>query len=559
MAQDGNNSIWRHGRKLYLFAAVALAVFVFVLAIGRLRGGHMVATAVLRHELPSGTADNQIMRPVEASGRDLLEVRQSISADTFLAALLTALPAEISAQLEPDRPSPQARIDAVRGRFEFALSEDASGRQPASVAVRFLHEQGAIAREVVNAAAGKFAQQQLQTAEATLYRRPHQEAKQAAAQAKQAWDAAEQAFREFSEENREALDRLHHAAQTPNAATAGTLSTDASAGAYDSAAAATDSGWESVAAQSDGPRLADPNLVGSRYARQQIEQRAREEGLLGEDEATAGGGQSAPTGGSDDLARLDADLADLQSIKLELLSQLTGDHPKVIELNGRIDELSGRLTELRQRVATRQATAPTGGDNERVAAGQPETAAATLSDEARTDLLTRHRRLRGRADLKGEEYRRLAGVERDRWMRQLDERRVPRWKVHEADRATMRHEPTSLAMMLLGLAMGVTAGAGLLMTAGISAPGFTSVEEAEQALPVPVVGRLPGKEPAPEKHRLQRIARGALLLCEIALAGFLVAMIVAVMLDGDFTDTVRKDPLAALSDGWRHLLSLWRG
>ena len=224
-------------------------------------------------------------------------------------------------------------------------------------------------------------------------------------------------------------------------------------------------------------------------------------------------------------------LAALKRRRAELLTDRTPLHPEVQETDLQIAALKRQLAAIPSQVSAKppdqpaaadqssgaQGPAPPAGDEAGATGVTPVPPAGNRAETART-----FQTLKQAADQTTAAYLKACQEERRAWQ---EHRREPRIELDLAQPSQPRVQPAPprLALLLAALAAGLTVAAGVVMISAGAAVQFplTTVEQARNALPVPVVGTIPETHPTRQPTTVPRRPR---LIRWILIAGGLVVI-----------------------------------
>ena len=198
-------------------------------------------------------------------------------------------------------------------------------------------------------------------------------------------------------------------------------------------------------------------------------------------------------------------LAALKRRRTELLTDRTPLHPEVQETDLQIAALKRQLATIPREVSAKPPDQPAAADQSSGAQGSSQpagddagatgvTAVPPAGD--RTETARTFQTLKQAADQTTAAYLQAFQQERGAWQ---EHRREPRIELDLARPSPPRVPPAPprLALLLAALAAGLTMAAGVVMISAGAAVQFplTTVEQARNALPVPVVGTIPETHP----------------------------------------------------------------
>jgi uncharacterized protein involved in exopolysaccharide biosynthesis len=223
----------------------------------------------------------------------------------------------------------------------------------------------------------------------------------------------------------------------------------------------------------------------------------------------------APSPGeSPEWIELSQRLAVLKRRRAELLTDRTPLHPEVQETDLQIAALERQLAAIPREVSAKspdqpaaadessdeQGSVPPAGDEARATGVTPVPPAGNRAETART-----FQTLKQAADQTTAAYLKAFQQERGAWQ---EHQREPRIDLDLARPSPPRvpTAPPRLALLLAALAAGLTVAAGVVMISAGAAVQFplTTVEQARNALPVPVVGIIPETHPTRQPTSVPR-------------------------------------------------------
>jgi hypothetical protein len=228
-------------------------------------------------------------------------------------------------------------------------------------------------------------------------------------------------------------------------------------------------------------------------------------------------------------------LAVLERRRVELLVDRTPAHPAVQDTEDRIAELKRQLSETPKRISEEPSDRPAGKSRSPDEQGSTEPsrqppelpADRTAPDAAET--VRQFQELKQAADRATEAYRQAVQLERQAWE---EHQREPQIELDLAEpvRAAAAPAPHRLSLLWAALAasVAVTAGVGMISAGAAVDPALTSVEQARNVLPAPVVGTVPETDAAGRPRSARR--RRPLVQMTLVIAGLALIAVCAWLL-----------------------------
>lgn len=468
-----------------VLAFVATAVVVY--RIGQKEAGsprQYVTTATVLHRL-GGAGHLGANQPERPKRPDLIRIERLLLSDESLDRAVRQLSLPTSRAAPPDGPAGgRASVEQIRQNVRVTAAREPSSDR-IRISIAYSDPSAARAVQVANALAGDYAEQHGAKREATL-RRKYVEAQEAAERARQELFAAKSRFEEFL--------RAHFSKHQSLA----------------------DQAARRPPATSLAPAVRPP----VRPSRPPAE--------------------SPPAEAANNPQRreLTRQLADLERVRKQLLVERKPKHPAVQDVDDEIARVKGLLASTVDEAGSRESQTsppldgpalpgPT-GDTPPVAVAEP---LAAQSAEEHAQAVLAFRTHRDTVDQARQEYDRLCEARRQAWREQLDAADIELRLAETCEvRRPENHSPRNVLVALVA-AVAVATGVGL-MSAGLGADvPLVTDPQVQDALGVPIVGRIPATGPSPaaadagSSRRVSRRTQITVGLLMLALCVALVAMV----------------------------------
>jgi hypothetical protein len=207
-------------------------------------------------------------------------------------------------------------------------------------------------------------------------------------------------------------------------------------------------------------------------------------------------------------------LTDLEDHRADLLLSRTPAHPEVQYVDTQIAELEQRLASVRREMPAETPTPPTDAPvlESPVVDGPSATPDAVEPQPEQTvsryvETVEAYERHKATVDRARQEYDRLSQIKRRAWDREM---RATSVELELADGARVcraANRPPRPSLGALGVALIVALGVGMISSGFDTDLPLTTPAEAQRALQVPVVGKIPARDPAPGRTIRQRSPR----------------------------------------------------